>query len=186
MQDDVVADDAVVINGDVWIEKAVVSYLSALFDNDMGVNLTALAHYSVLTDVGKRTYIGILANLCGFCHASEGMDALALGRVLFVEGEQSGYGFVSIVHLHEGGRDGLRRRKVAVDENDSGFRFVEIVFVFRISEEGDGSFNTFFNLCKCLNGGFGISNYFAAKIGRNLLCGKFHTFLLVRYRVSSV
>ena len=66
MQDDVVADDAVVINGDVGIEKAVVAYLGALFNDDMGVDLAALAYDSIFADVGKRTYIGILANLCGF------------------------------------------------------------------------------------------------------------------------
>ena len=107
MQDDVVADDAVVIDGNVWIEKAVVSYLGALFDNDMGVNLTALAHYSVLTDVGKRTYIATLAHLgCG-SDASQGMDACALGRVLLVESEQASHSLVGIVHFHKGGWDRL-------------------------------------------------------------------------------
>ena len=107
MQDDVVADDAVVINGYVGIEKAVVAYLGALFNDDMGVDLAALAYDSILADVGKRTYIATLAHLgCG-SDASQGMDACALGRVLLVESEQAGHSLVGIVHFHKGGCDRL-------------------------------------------------------------------------------
>ena len=107
------------------------------------------------------------------------MDALATLCHAFVESEQTRYGLVGIGHTDQSGRNRLLRHEIGIDKYDARLRGIEIMGIFGIGKEGDGSSLAFLNFCKGLHTGIGITFDRSAKIGGNLLGCKLHILSFV-------
>ena len=169
-----VADAATVVDAHAGIEEAILAHCGSLLDDAMGVNLCACTYADARADIGKGTDVDFFAERGIGFHTGQGVDAGALLGHGFVERKQTRDGLIGIVDAHQSGRNGSFGHKIAIDEHDGRSRFVEMMGILGIGQEGECSGLPFFDFGKGIDGGFGVTFDRSAEIGGNLLRCKFH------------
>ena len=62
-----------------------ITYLTTMINSNVGVNGTALANLYIVANVSERTYVGVLANLCGRRNESKRVDTCLTRHHALVE-----------------------------------------------------------------------------------------------------
>ena len=84
----------------------------------MRKHLRTIAQHGIVTDVGKRPYIAILAHLSRGRDESERVYALLHRHACLIELEQLGYALIRIVHTYEGSMHRLLQYHIIVYKYD--------------------------------------------------------------------
>ena len=174
VENDFIADATAVVDTDAGIEETVFADTGTLFDDAVGINLSTRSDSDTRSDVGKGAHVDVIAQRGVGFDTSQGVNAGTLLSHGFIERKQTSDGFVGVVDANQCGRNGALDHEIAIDEYDTGRGLVEVVGVFGIGQKGDGSGLPFFDLGKGFDGGFGVAFNAAAKVGGELLRGKFH------------
>ena len=169
-----VADAAAVVDTHAGIEETIFADCGALFHHAVGVDLGACADGDARADIGKGAHVNVVAESHIVFHTGQGMDAGTLLGHGFVERKQTRDGLIGIVDAHQGGRNGGFGHEIAIHEHDGRSRFVKMVGILGVGQEGECSGLPFFDFCKRIDGGFGVAFDRSAEVGGNLLRCKFH------------
>ena len=116
VQDDLVANAAVVVNTDAGIEDAIIAYAGTLLNHCAGINLRAGTYLCAIADVGKGADVGVCAHLCRLADAGQGVNARSALRHRLIEVEQASHRLVGIFHADERRCHGLLGHEIAVDD----------------------------------------------------------------------
>ena len=103
MQNDAIADLAVVIDRHIGIEHAVLPDTGVLLNDDAGVELRTFAHRSALADIDVRTQIDILADGGAFRNHGSRMNAGAFRHSRLIERQKFGDGFIGVRDTNQSG-----------------------------------------------------------------------------------
>ena len=169
-------DAAVVVNDGVRIDDAVVAHRHALADDGMRLNLAVFADFRTLANVGEGPDVAVVTHRCGRRNEGERVDALLSGLHRLVGLQQLGHGLVGVFHADERGRHLAVELYIVVDEHHRRLRIVDVVGIFFVREEGDGSGLSLFNFGKSVDDGIRVAFDAPANHLCNLLCCKFHVF----------
>ena len=119
MQGDAVAYLAVVIDGDIGIEKAIFADGCIVIYGGVGINLRPLPDFDVLADVGKRSHVTVFPDLGCRSNISQRVNAFFLGFAHCIKGQQAGYRLVCVVNPDERGFCSSFQFQVFVHQHDA-------------------------------------------------------------------
>ena len=144
MQDDAIAYLAVVVDRHVGIEDTSFANSGIVLDDDMWIDLRALADGDILADIGECSHIAVVAHMGCLCDAGLRMNALLAGFHALVHLQQPRYTLVGVVNADESCLDGMLQLQVVVDQNHRRLCVIEIMSIFGIRQERDGPCAAFF------------------------------------------
>ena len=90
-----------------------------VFDDGVRVNLTFVANFHALSDVGKGSDIAVFANDGTRRNESQWVDALLAGLHAIVELQEPCHGLVGVFHADERGRHFLFKHHVVVHDHNA-------------------------------------------------------------------
>ena len=173
--------ETVVPDHHVGVKDAAVPDHTVVKDPHAGVQDTVAADLHMRTDVDLRTDMGPLsdAGRAGdrALRRETGPEAvppqfrMAQPAEIIEQGRNGGIG---VVDLDQRGRNRLPGLESAVDQQDAGFRIVDVMFVFGIGIEADVSFPRLFDAGRACNDGSGVADDLATQKFRNCPGCYFH------------
>ena len=134
LEDDVVAELAVLADDGVGVGEEVASNVSAGVDHDVRENGRVGADDDVVADDRVGADVGVGADFRGGCDYGRGMDSGGVGGRLVEEFERAGEGEVRVGYAEGGGRYLLECR---VDQDYGGVGGAGAWRVFGIRYEGE-------------------------------------------------
>ena len=140
------ADHRTGMNGDT------VADFCAVIDGDVGIDTASVAYLHTFANVGEGTDIDILADFGRWRHESQRVNACLLRLHGSIHLHQLGDALVRVLDPDERCRDGLLQLQVLIDKDDAGLGVIDVMGVFGVREERDGSFFPFFDFCKGMDG----------------------------------
>ena len=145
----------------------------------MRVEDASVTNGHIRSDGYEGTDVAVLADLRRRVYERHAVNAFLLGLHRCIHLHELGNGLIGILHADECGLHGFVEGHSLVDEHHARLGVVDVVQVFRVGKEGDGSLLSFFYLCERIDDSIGIALYMTLYQVCYLLCGKFHIVMFL-------
>ena len=187
MQYDIVPDDALLIYFHTRIYGYVVPDPYFRADISLREYLAVVADHGAGIDHGEVAHIAILSQTCRWVDSGSFADTGPAGFVGDIQFEELCECAVCILDADHRCRDGLFGFETPVYDHHRRAGGIDVMFVFWVCEEREGSLMAFGNLGECVYGSRLVSYDLAADSSGDHFSGKFHiqkVFVLKRSIVT--
>ena len=157
------------------------TYLHTIANDGVGIDLRAVANHCAVTDIGEGSDVDIFTNRGLLRNEGAGIDTSLTGLHRLVELQQLGHTLIGVLHTDKCCSDRLFQLNIVIDEHHTRLCVVNVMGVFGIRQERDGSRFSFFDFCKSVNGGILVAFHASSNQVGYLLGCKFHFFMLITF-----
>ena len=170
----IISNFASLVNGYVGVEQAFLAYLHAITNHGVGINLTAVADNSAIANHGKGSDVHILTNLSLGRDGCQRIDTRLGGFHALVELQQFCYTLIGIFYANQRTAYRVLKFYVFVDEYYARLGVVNVMGIFGVREERNGSLDTLFDLSESADGSILIAFHSSLYQFCNLFGCKLH------------
>jgi len=157
------------------IQHAVVAYYGARAYISLRIYLYVAPETRTFAHIGECAYVSAFRQLHAFCHEAWLLHPC---RTCVHHGvnhlKQAGQSGVGVVHAYQCGIHGMLGYKVAAHKHYRRVCVVDVVRVFRVSQERERTVCGFLYFGECAYGGVFVAIHGAAYGGGYLACSEFH------------